>query len=163
MLLGLGSYSGNAFYSETLSKFKQNKKIGLIRKILGEFEPRPSGLYLPNNKVLKRFDGVRLSRITWKIIRVLYFYHFKEFLPEGIKKHIRIVSPGEQPPPDFFDIIDEPTKGRDPGVFDYRFADSLDYNFHYWAMLLWDRIILITAFQYPACECDICVAPRVSV
>ena len=161
MLLGLGSYSGNAFYSETLSKFKQNKKIGLIRKILGEFEPRPSGLYLPNNKVLKRFDGVRLSRITWKIIRVLYFYHFKEFLPEGIKKHIRIVSPGEQPPPDFFDIIDEPTKGRDPGVFDYRFADSLDYNFHYWAMLLWDRIILITDFQYPACKCNIGIASPV--
>jgi len=119
------------------------------------------GLYLPKDKVLKRFDGARLSRITWKIIRGLYFYHFKEFLPEGIKKDIRIVSPGEKPPPDFFDIIDEPTRGQYSGVFDYRFTDSLDHNFHYWALLLWDRIILITAFQYPACECNICVASQV--
>ena len=111
MSLGLGSYSGNAFYYETLSKFKQNKKVGLIRKILGELEPRPSGLYLPNNKVLKRFDGVRLSRITWNIIRGLYFYHFKEFLPEEIKKHIRIVSPGEQPPPDFLILLMRRLKG----------------------------------------------------
>ena len=164
MPLGLGSYSGNAFYSETLSKFKQNKKKGLIRKILGEFEPRPSGLYLPNNKVAKRFDGMHLRRITWKIIRGLYFYHFKEFIPERIKKDIRIVSPGEEPPPDFLEILNEPTHGQYPGVFDYRFIAFPElHNSHYWAMLLWDRIILITVFQYPACECDICVAPLVSV
>ena len=163
MPLGLGSYSGNAFYSEKLSKFKQNKKVGLIRKILGEFEPRPSGLYLQNDKVLKRFDGVRLGRISWKIVRGLYFYHFKEFLPEGIKKNIRIVSPGEKPPPEFSDIINDPVRGQYPGVFDYRFTDSLSHNFHYWALLLWDRIILIIDFQYPACECDTCVASRVSV
>ena len=79
MPLGLASYSGNAFYSEALSKFKQNKKKGLIRKILGEFEPRPSGLYLSKDKVLKRFDDARLSRITWKIIRGLYFTNLNNF------------------------------------------------------------------------------------
>jgi len=161
MPLGLGSYSGDAFYSKKLAKFKNSDKIDLMRKVLNEFESRPSGLYLPNNKVVKRFDGIRAGRITWKIIRGLYFYHFKEFIPEEIKSRIRIVFPGEEPPADFEDIRNDPTHGQYPGVFDYRFTDSLKHNFHYWALLLWDRIILIIDFQYPVCECDICVASRV--
>ena len=116
---------------------------------------------MPKDKVLKRFDGARLSHINLEDYPRVVFYHFKEFLTEGIKKHIRIVSPGEKPSPDFFYIIDEPTRGRYPGVFDYRFTDSLDHNFHYWALLLWDRIILITDFQYPACKCNIGIASPV--
>ena len=30
------------------------------------------------------------------------------------------------------------------------------HNFNYWAMLLWDRIIMIMKFHDPACDCDHC-------
>ena len=41
----------------------------------------PSGLVLPGNKVVKRFQGKRLTRIAWKIVRGLNFHHHDVVLP----------------------------------------------------------------------------------
>jgi hypothetical protein len=55
-----GSYSGNAIYQKTLDTFRQGGNPGLVRAVLREFDPRPSGLVLPGNRVIKRFNGARI-------------------------------------------------------------------------------------------------------
>src|SRR4051794_11254816 len=40
-------------------------------KIYREFDPRPSGLYLPYGKVAKRFKGRRVHRVIYKIAQGL--------------------------------------------------------------------------------------------
>ena len=78
-------------------------------------------------------------------------------LPESTPNTIKFVSPGESPPPEFEFIPDEPIRGRYPGVFDYKFTSFPDVeNLHLWAMLLWDRIILVVAFHDRLCGCDRC-------
>ena len=151
----IGSYSANAYFLEMKENIKKGKKLGLMFKIVKEFEFRPSGLYLPNNKMIKRMEGKRIQRVIWKIVRGLYFYHFNHVIPETLKGDFRVIFPGDQIPPDFADIVSEPTHGKYPGVFDYRFIkipDSLEnnlYNYHYWALLLWDKILFLVVFQYP--------------
>lgn len=164
MPFAVGSYSGSAFYSEILAKFKRGERrsvVQLAQKVLHEFEHRPTGLILPPGKIVKRFDGVRVHRVAMKIVRGLYFHHFKKFLPQELLSDLRIVLPDQEPPPDFIGIVDEPTHGQYPGVFDYRFATFPEvHNFHYWALLLWDRILLLFTFHDPACACEACATKQ---
>lgn len=156
-----GSYSGNAFYSKTLRKFKRGEKRGLVHRVLREFEHRPTGIVLPPGKIAKRFEGTRVHRVAWKIVRGLYFHHFNIFLPLSLPSGLRIVLPDQEPPPDYFGVIDEATHGQYPGVFDYRFAKFPEVNnFNYWAMLLWDRLLLLFTFHDPSCSCEACASRR---
>lgn len=70
-----GSCAGDAIYKRALDRYLGGGKVGLVRKVLAEFEPRPSGLVLPRNQVVQRFDGTRISRVAWKIVRGLHFHH----------------------------------------------------------------------------------------
>jgi hypothetical protein len=80
------TYAGRAIYDEVLAKFRAGKKAGLTRGVLNEFEPQPRGLVLPGNKVVKRFQGKRLQRVGWKIVRGLYFHHHGIALPEALRQ-----------------------------------------------------------------------------
>jgi hypothetical protein len=153
-----GPYSGEAFLREVFRKFVAGEKQGLVRKVLQEFEPQPSGLVLPAGLIAKRFEGHRLHRVAWKIIRGLYFHNFDELLPEDTPNTLQIVPPDQPPPREFFALPDDPVWGQYPGVFDYKFAKVPEvHNLNYWAMLLWDRIILIMGFHDPSCNCEHCV------
>lgn len=154
--LAIGSYSGNHLLNEISKKFNCGEKRGLVHKVYQEFERQPSGLILPPGLIAKRIEGNRVHRIAWKIIRGLYFDNFGEILPEYTPNSLELVPPG-QPPPKEFKLLNNPGRGRYPGVFDYKFAKFPEiHNFNYWAMLLWDRIILIMKFHDPACGCEHC-------
>lgn len=157
-----GSYSGNALLHEIFRKYHSGEKRGLVHKVHQEFEHRPSGLILPQGLVAKRIEGKRVRRVAWKIIRGLYFHHFNEVLPGDIPNRLEIVPPDQPPPKEFIiGLPDDPVRGQYPGVFDYKFAKFPEvHNFNYWAMLLWDRIIMIMTFHDPACDCDRCAEIR---
>jgi hypothetical protein len=145
--LAYDSYAGKFATQRVFQRYRQRENVGLVLRVFQEFDPRPSGLFLAGGKVLKRFDGKRVRRVSWKIIRGLYYHHTSTVLPESTPNTIKFVSPGESPPPEFEFIPDEPIRGRYPGVFDYKFTSFPDVeNLHLWAMLLWDRIILVVAF-----------------
>ena len=76
-----GSEAGNAIYAKVLNDFRTGRQVPLTRMVLSEFEPNPSGLFLPGGKVVKRFDGERLGRVAWKMVRGLHFHHTGEVLP----------------------------------------------------------------------------------
>jgi hypothetical protein len=161
--LGCGSYAGNSLLHEISQKYRKGEKVKIVHKVLREFERRPSGLILPPNKVAKRIEGDRIHRVAWKIVRGLYFHNFQEVLPADTPNAFEIVPPDELPPPAFFALLDEPVRGRYPGVFDDKFAKFPEVqNFNYWAMLLWDRLLIISMFHDPSCDCDDCTTRKVS-
>jgi hypothetical protein len=151
-----GSYSGNSLLQDVARKYAQG-----VGRVLEEFERRPSGIVLPDHLVAKRFDGNRLHRVAWKIVRGLYFHRHRKVLPELTPNHLEMVSPDRLPPKEFLMALwDTPSQGQYPGVFDYKFATFPQLlNFNYWAMLLWDRVILIMSFHDPTCTCSICLTP----
>jgi hypothetical protein len=144
-----GSYAGNMLLKETIEKYHRGEQVGLIHKILSEFDPKPGGVLLPYGKIAKHFEGHRLKRVAFKIIRSLYFHNYGTVLPADVLSSVQIVSPDEEPPDHFFAALqDKDGMGQYPGVFDYKFAKFAN-NLHYWAMLFWDRII---AFHDPLCQ-----------
>jgi hypothetical protein len=152
-----GSYAGNAIYQKTLHTFRQGRNPGLVRKVLREFEPRPSGLVLPCNKVVKRFNGARISRVAWKIVRGLYFDHHNEVLRAKAARWVSLTPPNQVPPEHFrvfVNLPENPSRGHGeyPGVFDYKFQKYPEG--HYWALLFWDRIIMTVLFHDSSCSCD---------
>ena len=157
-----GSYSGDSSLKDVFKKYSNGVKCSLVHKTLNEFERSPSGLILPENLVAKRFEGERLHRVAWKIIRGLYFHHFNLVLPEYNLNSISIILPDQVPPKEFLIALgDLDGLGSYPGVFDYKFIQvkELD-NFNYWAMLLWDRIILIFSFHGLDSSCDHCLEAK---
>ena len=78
------TYAGNVVLRDDLEKYRNRQQVGLMQKVLREFDNRPSGLILPRGKVVKRLDGQRVHRIAWKIVRGLYFYHEGKVLPERL-------------------------------------------------------------------------------
>ena len=90
-------------------------------------------------------------------MRGLFFYEHQRVLSEDAPRTFKLVHPGEKPPDVFFSIPDDQILGQYPGVFDYKFRvfPEID-NSHLWAMLFWNRLILLTAFHDPDCECEVC-------
>ena len=161
MPFGLGSVAGQAVYDDVLQKYRRRQKVGLTLRVLSEFEPRPSGLILPKGKVGKRFQGTRIQRVAWKIVRGLFHLQHGRVLPAATTTWVSLTSPGETPPEHFLQFMSLPDRvehGRYPGVFAYRFDNfAEDQNIHYWALLIWDRIIITVLFHDPACTCPNCV------
>ncbi len=152
------SRTGASVLAEVFKKYAQGENVGLVEKVAREFAERPSGLYLPGGKEVKRIEGDRVHRVAWKIVRGLYFHEFGRFLPETKPVLFQILGPDEEPPVLFSLLADRPSCGRYGGVFDYKFAVFPELNnINYWAMLLWDRIIITFAFHDPSCQCSQCL------
>ena len=161
-----GSEAGDAVFKKFIedSRNKAGKRQ-LAEKILRQFETRPSGLHLPAGRVIMRQDGARVARVAWKIVRGLYFHHHSTILPEDIYSGCTVTPPGERPPEHFIDVIglpDSEKHGQYPGIFDYLFrVFELDFGkkLHYWAFLIWDRIIMTMSFHDPwSCKCEKCIS-----
>lgn len=154
-----GSYAGNAIFRHAIGSYHRGKNVGLVRQVLGEFEKRPSGLTLPTNKIAKRFDGARIARVAFKIVRGLYFHHHGVALPADLNTSVRLVQPGHRAPDDFVHFMrtdDNVSHGLHQGVFAYRFRRYVVFEgrpteaiMHYWSLLFWDRIIFIVTFEDP--------------
>jgi hypothetical protein len=155
-----GSEAGDKLYKHILNKYRSGEAVGLIKKVLAEFEPQPGGIVLPGNRVLKRFDGERIRRVAWKIVRGLYFHRTGKLLPENLTVAVTLTTQDERPPGHFIafrDLPDNDELGHYPGVFAYRFQVFPEVqNAQYWALLLWDRVILTVAFHDPRCTCADC-------
>ena len=161
-----GSEAGDAIYKQFFENSrKDKKKRKLAKKILRQFDPRPSGLHLPAGRVIMRQDGTRVARVAWKIVRGLYFHHHSAILPEDIDFKCTETSPTERPPDHFLAVSGLPkdeTHGQYPGIFDYRFRSfelGSGKKLHYWAFLIWDRIIMTMSFHDPwSCKCENCIS-----
>jgi hypothetical protein len=150
-----GSEAGDALYRYVLERFRRGKKAGLAYKVLNEFRTQPGDIAPPPGKLIKRFEAQRFWRVAWKIVRGLHFHHHQEVLPENLTISGSITLPDQEPPEHFKTFIMDPippeSHGRYPGVFDYRFRQFKEraLNAYYWALLLWDKVILAICFCAP--------------
>lgn len=162
--LARDSYSGQAIFQNVLAGYAQGKKKGLGKRVFKEFDPRPGGLFLPGGQVVKRYDVARVNRVVWKIVRGLFFHRQGKVLPEDTPRNIRVVDPKTRPPSTFEALAGQPALGDHPGVLDYKYAEIRELNnFHYWALLLWDRVIILVAFHDPGCQCEKCSISATSI
>jgi len=156
--LATGTTAGDAITRDNAAKFRTGRNVKLGAKVLKEFEERPSGLYLPHGKSIKRLDGERIKRVIWKIVRGLYFLETSTILPEETMYSVELISPFDDGESDLSEIYEmvkaRPSKGAYPGVFDYKYLDARTDagRIHVWGMLLWDKIMVFVAHFHPGAE-----------
>jgi hypothetical protein len=151
------THAGLSVLNDIKHRYDQNEQTRLLRKVFQEWDKRPSGLYLPKGKILKRIEGERIHRVAWKIVRGLFFHDEKMMLPDNTPNRIEYVTPDNQPPEEYFALNGEPTRGQHPGIFDYKYRRFPEIeNMYYWAMLFWDAFMILMAFHNPSCRCKIC-------
>ena len=163
--LATGSVSAQEAMKDLGASFKHAEQKALGGVILNEF----GKVITSDGKMLKSYLPARVNRILWKVVRGLFFIEYNgRVLPEDTPKMIEIIGPEEAPtklPPEFALVRDTPSRGRYPGAFDYKYQLYEDpknptFKLHYWALLLWDRIIAIVAFHDPDCDCEKCKPTR---
>ena len=111
------SYASKALLRDVFAKYAEGKKQGLVHKVLNEFDHAPSGIILPAGQVAKRFEGGRLHRVAWKIVRGLYFHEFGDFLPENTPNRLEIFPPDKPPSVTFLNaLMDARSRGQYPGA-----------------------------------------------
>jgi hypothetical protein len=153
--VAMESYSGKALWGDISDRCERPQNKRIVQMVLKEFDERPSGLILPFGKVAKRFDGERVWRVVWKIVRGLFFKEIGQVLPDDLPIKYEILSPGEKPPSEYDIVHTAPPLGQYPTVFDYRYV-GIPEKMYLWAMLFWDRIIMFVGFHLPGCTCRIC-------
>jgi hypothetical protein len=159
----LGTYVGDAMRKHIRQKFRAGKNQKLIAMMMAEFDHRPGGLVLPFGQMIKRFDSNRIERVLWKIVRGLHFHHNTEVLPANWRISWSLTTREEPGPPEHFKLFrdlpgNEPL-GDYPGVFTYRvqYFSETEISLHYWAVLIWDSILVTIQFHDPACRCSECM------
>lgn len=144
------SEAGLALYNEILAKHRRGGNAPLIQQLFDGFEHQPSGLVLPWGQILHRYDGERISRVAYKIVRGLHFLSTGEVLRHDLTVACTVTTPDDGKPPEHFiafrDMPENHSLGHYPGVFAYRFQIFPENNGHYWAFLFWDLIIVTVAF-----------------
>jgi hypothetical protein len=160
MPLGRGSEGGNAVWNQVFKKYKQGRNVPLAEKVRREFRREVGGIILPRSKIAKLVDANRFHDVIWKIIRGLYFHHHKVILPKFWTCSITVTPPNETPP-DHFMALTQNGLLQDRGAYRRVFAYSMHVfpeanNLHYWAFLIWDRIIVTAAFHDVQCSCADC-------
>ena len=154
------SVAGSALLFDHTAKRRSGKKIGLSRKVLGEFRQRVGNLYLPAGYIAKRFERSRIENVIWKVVRGLYYTRKSQLLPLAANHFIEIVPPNQEPSSEWFDMWDavraQPSEGQYQGVFAYKYLEACESDdsgavrLHLWGLLLWDRLMIFVSHYDPA-------------
>lgn len=133
-------------------KAARGDSLGLHRTFVNALQERPGGLYLPGGKVHARFDGQRVKRVVWKIVRGLWHLEHATVLPESTGFLYDIREPENDKRPEyeeFWNLVRaQPSRGEYQAVFAHKYlryidpATDNDRCLHGWAMLLWDAVIV---------------------
>lgn len=162
-ILAKDTNSGQALTWDISRRSERPAGQRLGQRILSHFNEAPGGIHLPAGRIALEYEGNRIARVLWKIVRGLFFHENGRCLPDDTPCKLRILSTGEEPPPEFQLVRDTESKGRYGTIFDYKtFIHPNLLDFHYWAMLLWSEIIVIVGFHDPACSCEQCLGVSAS-
>jgi len=139
--LAYRTYAGASVMARIEDAMKQPQGRALVEKVGEEFRWETGGIHLPPGLILKTFDGQRVHRVIWKVVRGPFFHEKKELLPEHTPRGFEVFNRKEQPPPTeptMMALLNSPGRTRHPAVFDYKFIDVKGPNgepFHLWALL----------------------------
>jgi hypothetical protein len=132
----------------------------VARMILGSVSQRHNGVWLPPGTAIMRFSGARVTRISWKIVRGLWFAERRTVLPAEQKVSWRIYTRDDPPPPITYPLLrTEPKSKKYAGVFTYWSLATAGANgkqWETWALLFWDATMFFGVFHNPSCRCSDC-------
>lgn len=122
----------------------------------------PGGIIIPGKAAIE-YNGNRVNRVVWKIIRGLFFHEFSRYLPENILHFVTYVH-GEdtgldsEPVTKIWRIVrNAKERGEYKGIFSYKFVVNPEQrNIAAWGLLFWDRHIFSAGHHDPDCECEKC-------
>ncbi len=136
----------------------------LYFKVHREFQSRRGSLFLPPDLVAKNYDGRRVRRVMWKIVRGLFYHHRRRYLSAHTTHASALYGRPEDARARFEWALDLPLKirGDHPDCFAYRFHHhhEEEVSFHYWDMRFWHSVLCILSFHDPACGCEKCEGAR---
>jgi hypothetical protein len=152
--LALGTEAGEARRQRVRERFHAGENRKLVAMVMAEFDHRPGGLVLPFGQIIKRFYSNRIERVLWKIVRGLNFHHHGQVWPENCQIRWSLTTREDPEPPEhfklFMELPDNEPHGEYQAVFSYRFKHIVDAeieaSFHYWALLIWDSILVTLQF-----------------
>lgn len=158
--LAMKTNSGRELFQDIVRQFQRPAGRIIGKMIYGEFEHKLGDIAFPYGKVAKRFDGQRVWRVVWKIVCGLFFHSTGRFLPEDTPLTYEIHDIEEEPSEELKHLDLQKQQGQAPGIFDWKHLDYTDIpgvnHFHLIGLLLWDKIVMLTAFHDPECSCNIC-------
>ena len=147
------SNSGRAISQDIISRMRDGRNLGLVRRVRSQI----SQILSPNGTEFDIMDASRMARITWKIIRGLFFYETNRFLPENTPGNCKnpiifgesaLGIQSEYDREQFNLIRRNPSRGQYPDIFDYKYCqvpmgENPDEHRWFWRIWLWDRIALL--------------------
>ena len=154
--LAVGSVAGDALARERAEKLGKGRSVPLFHAVRQEFDKNPSGLHLPGGRVVKRFEGERVNRVAWKLVRGMYFHETSNVLPDDTPFTTEIIEPerarelaGSNPL--WENVRAQNPRGSYGGVFEYKyfFGETDGKGLHSWGMILWDKIMIFIAHHDP--------------
>ncbi len=142
-----GTVAGEAVWQKAVQDYAEKKARDIVHRVLNQAKPSVNGVLLPRGKVWLDYEYERIDRVVGKIIRGLVYLERKAILSLPANINVRITLPGQSPPDDFIWFMTNApgeSAGEHQGVFAYRY--SMVDGLHYWAMLIWDRVIITACF-----------------
>jgi hypothetical protein len=145
---GKGSEGGDAAWVKAVREYQSGENVKIVQHVLRQAKTTVYDVSLPPGKIWLDYDRSRIDRIIGKIIKGLHFLDTQEYLdlPDDLGT---IITFPNQPPPDDFNelmqLLPVESRGEHQAVFAYR--SFVSEELHYWAMLIWDRIIITSCFK----------------
>ena len=147
---GRGSIAGDALRLKALAEYQAGEQTRIVERVLSQAKAAVNGILLPRGKIWLDYELDRIERVVGKIIKGLHFLDAQEIISLPSDIGMRITLPGEAPPQDYQDIMaafPSESRGEHQGVFAYR--SFIEDDVHFWALLIWDRIIITAGFRVP--------------
>jgi len=153
--VAVGSPTADALVRHHGDRLWSGRAVGLVNKVIESFEDRPSGLSLPERKLVLRVEGDRIRRVAWKIVRGLFRLEHGAHLPEVTRHRIELREPENTGPSLLDDVWEtvkaEESKGLYQAVFAYKHLWVANERSHrircLWGMLLWNRLMIFIAHE----------------
>jgi hypothetical protein len=151
------SFAGRALMSDVKRGLQGGHGRGLYEAIKKGF----GTVVAPDGRTLFEYDGARIRRVVWKIIRGMFFLHSGRILPIQQLFEFHLIPPTDPQQPDhpwFQVVLQTGSLCKYGGIFDMKSLGGADgrHKAHFQALLFWDRIIALVHFHDPTCPCEEC-------
>lgn len=144
-----GTEAGDALYAKTIREFHQGKNVSLVERVKSQAVQKIGSIHLPASIMALDLERDRIDRVISKIVRGLHYCETGAILDPDVRMFTSMTLPTMKPPEHFetfMTVYPTEDQGHHKGVFAYRhFTEAEGPN--YWAMLLWDRVLLTAMFR----------------
>jgi hypothetical protein len=155
------SDTGRSVFADFRRGVERGHDTGLLKTVVSQF----GTVITTDGSRLFHYDVRRVERITWKLVRGIYFRETEgRVLPDTTQqKRVFLLTPDHTKDIDarfpWWHLVRDTEPMGDYGkVFDYKWLGVVmeGGRMHALGILLWDRLLLLALFHDPSCVCWEC-------